>query len=184
MKTLTTLLTLALTLISLTTYSQNYSPLQKGSKKSFKTNNAFYTIEFLKKTLTLNDHEYIQSVTSYSWGKSDTTNLRIDEQGNRIYLDPISLKESIDFPKDPEKGFSWKSTDGAWKYEIYDIGSTFASQKKTYTNCLVIKAEQITGRDKTKFKTYYNYYAEGIGYVGSKTNRGLISWMVKYKPGK
>lgn len=182
MKTL--LLTIFTTVISAVIFGQDYSPLRKGSKKTFQMKNASYTNEVLKKTIIVNAIEYYQSVTTYSWGSTDNIKLRIDSLGNELYLDPTSNTESINFPTSPQKDFSWISTDGAWKYEIFDIGPTFSSPSKTYKNCLIIKAKQITGRDKSKLQIYYNYYAEGIGYIGSKTPEGIMSWMTKFKPGK
>lgn len=159
--------------------SQNYSPLVKGTKKHFEMNNASYTKEILEETVELDGHEYFQRKTIYSWGKEDIILLRIDERGNELYLDPISNSESINFPSTPERGFSWVSTDGAWKYEVFKIGVKLRTPKKRYKNCLVIKAQQLTGRDKEKRDLYYNYYVDNIGYVGSENSEGLMSWLVK-----
>ena len=162
-------------------FSQNYSPLVKGTKMYFEMENASYTNEILEETVQLDGHEYFQSKTKYSWGKEVINLLRLDEHGNELYLDPISNTESINFPATPELGFSWVSTDGAWKYEVFKIGETLRTPNKNYKDCLVIKAQQLTGRDKEKLGLYFNYYMDNIGYVGSKNSDGLMSWLVNEK---
>jgi hypothetical protein len=171
-------------IISSFSFGQNYSPLLKGSKKTFSMGHATYTKKILKKTVKKDGKEYFQSLTKYSWGNEVSILLRLDSLENEIYLDPKSNTESINFPANPKVGLSWLSTDGSWKYEILTIGTKFKTPIETYSNCLVIKAQQITGRDKEKLDLYYNYYVKDIGYVGSENSKGLMSWLTKYKKEK
>ncbi len=174
---------LLVVLLSISHFSlcQNFSPLKTGTFKSFQMANATYTVEVLKDKVTQNGFEYFQHKTTYSWGSETIVLLRIDEDGNELYLDPKSKTESINFPANPQLGFSWMSTDGAWKYEVFKMDATFITPKDKYKNCLIIKAEQLTGRDKEKLSLYFNYYVNNIGYVGSENNKGLMSWLTKYK---
>lgn len=164
-----------------TTYSQNYSPLKKGNKWTFKMQNSSYTTEVLKEPYTYNGVEYFQTETKYSWGTTDTNYLRVDEKGNELYLDPKSLTETVNMPANIELGYSWTSSDKTWKYEIFRLDEVLKTPKQSFNHCLVIKAEQLSERDKEKLSVYYNYYVDGLGYVGSKNEKGLMSYLTKYE---
>ncbi len=161
--------------------AQNYSQLKVGNKWHFKMPDATYTRQVLKTTHRFDGKDYFQMKTKYSWGEVVIDYVRIDNEGNEVYLDTKSLTETINLPKKAELGQSWTSTDGAWRYEVFALGATFITPKDTYENCLVIKAEQQTARDEDKHQIYYNYRADGIGYIGSKTENGIISFLNKYK---
>lgn len=162
-------------------FSQNYSPFTPGLVKSFKMSQATYTVELSKDSTLLNGFHYHKMIMRYSWGDSAVTLLRKDQKGNEIYIDPISKLETVNFPAKPTKDFQWTSTDKAWSYLVFDTGTTFKTPEAKYSNCLIIKASQLTGRDTNKRAVYYNYYAPDIGYVGSKTEQGLMSWLVGMK---
>ena len=163
-----------------TTYSQNYSPLKKGNEWAFKMQNATYTTKVLDSFFTYKEVEYFQSETKYSWGMTEINYFRIDEEGNEIYLDSKSFTETVNMPSRIELGHAWISTDKTWKYEISGLNETLNTPEKIFKNCIIIKAEQLTGRDKGKLPAYYNYYADGIGYVGSKSEQGLVTYLTNY----
>ena len=170
-----------LILIIGTSYSQNYSPLKKGNKWTFKMQNASYTTKVLKQFYKYKGVNYFQKITKYSWGTSNTNYIRIDKYGSEIYLDPKSFTETINMPAKIELGNSWISSDKSWRYEIFKMNEVLKTPNQTFNNCMVIKAEQLTERDKDKLSVYYNYYVDGIGYVGSKNEKGLMSYLINYK---
>jgi len=162
------------------TYSQNYSPLKKGNEWTFKMQNTTYTKKILKRTFTHNRMKYFLTETKYSWGTKDINYFRVDEEGNEIYLDSKSLTETVNMPAIIELGNTWTSTDNTWKYEIFKLNETLKTPGQTFKNCMVIRAEQLTGRDKNKLPVYYDYYVDGIGHVGSKNEKGLMSYLTNY----
>ena len=166
------------TLISVISHGQDYCPLKKGEVQYFEMKRGSYVRTVLKEDVEINGEKYTPIETVYSWGAKTTSHIRIDKEGNRIYLDSDSKLESIEFPANIKRGYKWKSTDEAWSYEIILLDAEFKIKKTEFNNCLVIKAEQLTGRDKTKSKVYYNFYAENIGYVGGTNEKEYGSWLV------
>ncbi|MEO7990261.1 MAG: hypothetical protein ABI663_12020 [Chryseolinea sp.] len=163
--------------------AQTYTPKTVGSKWVFKMGDNSFTDKIIEGTFSFSGKDYFKSLRKYSWGDEDVTYFRVDSTGTVVYLDPKSKLESVDVPGQPKIGDSWVSSDKAWKYEIIDTSATFKTPKQTFKDCLIIKAEQTTNRDKEKLQTYFNYYVKGIGYVGSKVDDGLMayieSWAVK-----
>jgi hypothetical protein len=88
----------------------------------------------------------------------DESYFRVDDTGTTYYLDTKSKLESIDIPGKQKIGDSWNSTDKAWKYSIIEIAATLQTPKQSFKDCLVIKAEQMTSRDREKLQIYFNYY--------------------------
>lgn len=133
--------------------AQNYTPMALGNTWICQTPNGKVKKEILEQKLTHNGIEYFQE-ESKSRSGNVTNYFRIDSQGNRWYIDPVSMKESIDIPGELKAGYTWTRTDGAWEYEIHKLDEDFKSPEKTIENCLVIKARQLTGRDKNKAGLY------------------------------
>lgn len=129
------------------------------------------------KTLTRMGNEYFQSIRTYSWGDSDTSYFRVEKDGSVYYLDTKSNKESIDVPNNPSLNFKWNSSDNEWQYQVVEVNATLKTPKNTFADCLVIKAEQLNNSDTTKLSTYFNYYSKSIGYVGSKVDDQLMSYL-------
>ncbi|AYB30739.1 hypothetical protein D4L85_09160 [Chryseolinea soli] len=137
--------------------------------------------EVIKGTLKHKGKEYSRTVRKYSWGSTDTIFSRVDHKGTSYYLDVKSRQETMDIPGELKVGLAWISSDGAWKYMIKSLSETLSTPGNKFENCLVIKAEQVTGRDKEKLQTYYIYYVKDIGYVGSKVEQGLMAYLEKWE---
>jgi len=160
-----------------TARAQTYSPKTLGSKWFFKMGNHSFVDEITRDNVKFDGKTYFESLRTYSWGTIDTSYYRTGTDGATYYRDPKSKQESIEIPAQPKPGQSWISSDKAWKYTIVDTSRTFKALQKEFNNCLLIKAEQISGRDKDKLAVYENYYLSGVGYVGSKLEGGLAVWI-------
>ncbi|SHI00762.1 hypothetical protein SAMN04488109_6721 [Chryseolinea serpens] len=137
--------------------------------------------EVIEGTLNYKGKNYTRCLRKYSWGDTDTLFSRVDERGTLYSLDSKSRQETVDIPGELKIDHTWVSSDGAWRYEIKSLSGTLTTPNDRFENCLVIKAEQLTGRDKEKLQVYYNYYAKGIGYVGSKLEKGLMAYLEKWE---
>jgi hypothetical protein len=164
-------------LIPIMLTAQTYSPKTVGSKWFFKMGDNSFTDEIVEGKFTNNGKDYLKSLRTYSWGDKDLSYFRVDNNGTTFYLDTKSKLESIDVPGQPKTGDSWASADKAWKYTIEDIAAIFKTPTRTFKDCLIIKAEQTGNRDSEKLQTYFNYYVKDIGYVGSKVDGGLMSYV-------
>jgi hypothetical protein len=160
--------------------AQSYSPKTIGSKWFYKMGDQSFTDEITNNNYEFNGKKYFKNLRTYSWGDTDVSYFRVDNTGTTYYLDTKSKLESIDIPGQPKVGDSWISTDKAWKYSIADIPATLQTPKQTFKDCLIIKAEQTTNRDKEKLQTYFNYYAKDIGFLGSKIDGGLMAFIEKW----
>lgn len=127
---------------------------------------AFVIHRDLSKQVERNGTAYSVREIQYSWGKKVETFYRL-ENGNVLYYDAASNTESMIMPKNPKVGFKWESTDKAWEYEIVQLDGELETPQRKYSNLLVMKASQITGRDIDKLSEYHNYYQKGIGKVAS-----------------
>ncbi len=174
---------IGLTLIFLITniaIAQNFSPKAVGNKWTYKMGDQSFTDEITDNDFIFKEKTYFKNLRTYSWGATDESYFRVDEIGTIYYLDTKSKLESISIPAQPKVGDSWTSSDKAWKYSIVDIAAKFQTPKQTFNDCLIIKAEQTTNRDKEKLQTYFNYYAKDIGYVGSKIEGRLMAFIEKW----
>ncbi|MEJ7643733.1 MAG: hypothetical protein WKF87_04010 [Chryseolinea sp.] len=171
-------LILLLTPIMLT--AQTYSPKTIGSNWHFVMGDNSFTDEITDNSYKFNGRTYFTSLRTYSWGDKDVSYFRVDDKGTIYYLDSKSKLESIDVPGRPKNGDTWTSSDKAWKYSVIDITATFKTPKQIFNDCLIIKAEQVTSRDKEKLQTYFNYYAKDIGYIGSKFDGGPMAYIEKW----
>ena len=160
--------------------AQTFSPKTIGSKWTYKMGDNSFTDEITDNDYKFKGKTYFKNLRTYSWGDKDESYFRVDDTGTTYYLDTKSKLESVDIPGQPKVGDSWTSADKAWKYSIVDIAATFQTPKQTFNDCLIIKAEQATNRDKEKLQTYFNYYAKGIGFLGSKIDGGLMAYIEKW----
>ncbi len=161
--------------------AQIYSPISVGNKWFYKTGDQSFSDEITDHSYSYNGKTYYTSLRTYSWGDKDISHYRVDTDGTVIYLDSKSKLESIEIPgRNAKTGYTWISSDKAWKYTIAKIAATFKTPKQTFTDCLLIKAEQVTGRDKEKLQVYFNYYVVGIGFVGSETSDSVLTYIEKW----
>lgn len=173
-------------LIGLVAYScnllptKNYSPKNPGNKWIYKMSNESFEDLITNQKLVRHQKEYFQSIRKYSWGAADTSYFRTDKNGTVLYFDIASGKESIEVPSNPKLFYKWISSDNAWEYEIVNMHGTLTTPSRTFKNCLVIKAKQILNRDEEKLQTYFNYYSDNIGYVGSKVGDDLIAYLEEW----
>jgi hypothetical protein len=168
-------------ILQCTLASKDFSFLEKGKTKVYKSKNGTTTKEILGSKTEINGVEYFQELVKYSWGKEVVNHYRLVENGDLVYLDNKSKTESVIMPYVKDKGYSWTSADGAWKYEIHSTGQIFATPDNTYSNCLIIKATQLTQRDKKKHKFYLNYYVEDIGHVASVIENEIMNYLSEIK---
>ncbi|WKK74711.1 hypothetical protein QYS49_23890 [Marivirga salinae] len=163
-------------------YSQDYYPLEVGNNWNFKIPGGdSYSTQVLEDFYNYHGRKYYQVEVKYSWGTTEINYKRKDKDGNEVYLNTKTGTESINIPSKLVEDYSWFSKDKSWKYKIIELNQILKTPVKTYENCLVIKAEQINYQDLNKFQVYYNYYVAGIGFVGSKDEYGLISYLSSYE---
>ncbi|MEZ4804471.1 MAG: hypothetical protein R2852_03010 [Bacteroidia bacterium] len=122
----------------------------------------------LKEKKVFKDKAYSSRLTKYSWGVTDTSYFR-SENETVYYYDVKSNTESVQMPKDIKIGVSWTSTDSAWNYEITNIQAKLKTPVKKYKDLLEIKATQLKNRDKKKLPEYLIYYMKNVGKVASVT---------------
>lgn len=160
--------------------AQNFSPKAIGNKWYYKMGELSFTDEITSNSYKFKGKTYFTNLRTYSWSATEISYFRVDENGTSYYLDIKSKLESTDLPGQPKVGDSWISTDKAWRYSIVDIAATLKTPKETFRGCLVIKAEQLTSRDKEKLQTYFNYYAKDIGFLGSMIDGELMAYIDKW----
>lgn len=119
--------------------------------------------------------EYSIREISYSWGEITKTLYRL-ENGNVMYFDQKSNTENLIMPSEPKIGFKWKSDDDSWEYEIVDMNASLDTPTKKYSGLLLMKASQISNRDKNKLAQYLNYYEKGTGKIASFGNGKLMTY--------
>ena len=136
------------------------------AKFKYVDTDAYVIHKDISKQIEWNQIAYSVREIQYSWGKKVETFYRL-EDGNVLYYDVASNTESMIMPKDPKVGFKWVSTDKAWEYEIVQLDGELETPQRQYSNLLVMKASQVTGRDSNKLSEYHNYYQKGIGKVAS-----------------
>lgn len=144
-------------------------------KFEYADSDAYVIHKDLSKQNVWNEVAYSVREIQYSWGKKVETFFRL-EDGNVLYYDVASNTESMIMPKDPKVGFKWISTDKAWEYEIVQLDGELETPQRKYSNLLVMKASQITGRDQDKLSEYHNYYQKGIGKVASVGDGMLMTY--------
>ncbi|MFC2185708.1 hypothetical protein ACFCT7_00230 [Fulvivirgaceae bacterium LMO-SS25] len=128
----------------------------------------------------INGKEYYKRLSNYSWNKIETHYFR-EENGNNYYYDLTSKTESLNIPREIKTGYSWKSNDEAWAYEITNTKAKLTTPEKTYRNLVVIKATQLQNRDKDKSQEYFNYYQIGVGHIASLTNGRIMNYKSEAK---
>lgn len=177
-------LLLLLTSISFaqTKNADNYLPFydKPNTAKYFKTGNNYYLDYFLSDKYKFGEYEYYAKIRMYSWGDTDTTYYREDDQ-NYYHFDPKVDRESIVLPKTITMGQKWLEADSSWSYEIIGIEEKLQTPVKKYKGLIVIECIQLTGRDKNKSKVYHLYYAKGLGFIGSVNNGDLRSYLAEVK---
>lgn len=168
---------LILFLIPIILTAQTYSPKTVGNKWFFKMGNNSFTDEVVDGKFTQDGKDYFKSLRTYSWGDKDLSYFRVDSTGTTFYLDTKSKLESVNVPGQPKTDDSWTSADKSWKYTVTDIAAVFKTPTHTFSDCLIIKSEKVSDRDKEKLQTYFNYYAKDIGYIGSIVDGGLMAYI-------
>jgi hypothetical protein len=139
-------------------------------------NGQTFTDYFLDEMKTINGNQYFTSIRVYSRDNIDTTYYR-QTSDNFVFVNTDNFIESIDIPKKPFMGQKWEEPDGNWIYEIKSIDGKLTTPTKTYENLVEIEAKQRTGETKHKLTQYNNFYAKGIGYVASKVDGQLFSYL-------
>lgn len=155
---------------------------ESNTAKYFKMGNSAYLDYYLADKVKFGDHEYYARIRKYSWGKTDTSYFREDDQ-NYLHFDLKTNSESVVLPKQVELGQKWFEADSSWSYEIIGIDEKLETPAKKYKGLIVVECVQLTGRDKLKSKVYHMYYAEGLGMVGSVNNGQLTSYLSEVKKG-
>lgn len=186
MKTAFTLAT-SLLLLILSSCSHTFSD-SKGSyskyesvsnfKKVFQISDGNTFVDYyLIQGFTFNSLQYSARVRVYSYTDVDTAYFRESQEG-LVYVDPETFVETVDLPKNPQVGQKWQEPSN-WVYEIKSINASLQTPDKEFTNLIEIEAKQTTGESREKFTKYNNFYAEGIGYVGSMVNGTVFSYLTE-----
>ncbi len=128
----------------------------------------------------IGEHTYSVRIRQYSWNKFDTAYYRAGEK-NYVSCNRKTGKETVEIPKKPVVGQSWYESDSSWVYTVSSTNTRLSTPVKKYKNLLEIQAIQVTSRDKQKYTTYRNFYARGIGYVGSIVDGKLLSYLKEIK---
>jgi hypothetical protein len=123
---------------------------------------------------------YAVRIRQYSWNKSDTAYYR-EAKENFVSFNATTGKETIEVPKKPTVGQVWYEADSSWVYKIISVNANLSTPIKYYEDLVEVEASQLTGRDGTKYEVYSNFYARGIGYVGSIAEGKLISYLKEVK---
>lgn len=153
-----------------------YYPLGNVDVKfKYADSDAFVVHKDLSKQVEQNNKTYNVREIQYSWGKKVETFYRV-EDGNVLYYDTTSNTESMIMPNNPKVGHKWKSADKAWAYEIVHLNAELETPQRKYSNLLVMKASQVTGRDRDKLSEYLNYYQKGLGKVASMGDGLLMTY--------
>lgn len=134
---------------------------------------------FLDKRLDTNGHRYYIRIRAFK-NRNDTSFFR-ETTDNFVSLDRKTLTETIVMPKKPIVGQTWEGSDGNWIFVVKEIDAILETPTKNYTNLVNIEARQRTKAEKNKFEKYNNFYALGIGYVGSVVDGKLFSYRKKAK---
>ncbi|WP_266203824.1 hypothetical protein [Pontibacter kalidii] len=157
--------------------TDTYPKYEQSSKfkKIFLTPQGYTFAEYyLIKQFTFNNQLYSARVRVYNEANVDTAYFRENKEGV-VYIDPKTFIETVDLPKDPKPGQKWQEPTN-WVYEVKSIDATLETPIKNWSNLIEIEAKQTTGETKDKFMKYSNFYAEGIGFVGSIVDNELIAF--------
>jgi len=152
-----------------------------NNAKIYKFGNSGFMEYYLDKKKNILGKEYYVQVRAYSWGTSDTTYYRKDNEYFYQYKSEFNV-ESISIPVEPKLGFKWFEGDDSWHHEIIDIDAVYKTPARKYKHCIVMKSKQLTGRDKNKNKEYYMYYSKEFGFLGHADAAGNPqSYLLKIK---
>lgn len=146
------------------------------NKKVLVTSEGHYIVDYrLKNDFDFNNNKYYARVRIYNSANIDTFYYRDTEMG-LVYVDTKSFKETIEMPANPKVGDKWRENSN-WVYEVKSINATLKTPLKEFTNLVEIECTQTTGETKNKFRKYNNFFAEGIGKVGSVVDGTLITYI-------
>ena len=155
---------------------RTYSLLVPGNSWAYETLNGTFEDKIIGEKYIYKGIVYYQNVRSYADGTAEVTYYRKDKNGATLYLDNKTFKESIEIPANPILSYRWLSSDGKWTYKIIEVGTTLKTPKgDLFKSCIAIQAQSNDGGG-----TFLNYYAEGIGFVGSKSGGQLVAYLVKW----
>lgn len=133
---------------------------------------------FLDTTVVLADQEYKARARYYfNTEKRDTAYLRKGEDAYYVW-DEDSQSEFMEVPHAPVKGQAWFGPNDKWHYKILKTTGKISTAYGKHKDLLVIQARQIDAEDQSKYRVYQNHYKRGTGYVGSKVNGRVLSYLI------
>ncbi len=114
-----------------------------NTTKYFKMGNSTYLDYYLADKVKFRIYEYYVRIRKYSWGDTDTSYFREDDQ-NYYHFDPKVNSESIVMPKEIIQGQKWLEADSSWSYEVIGIDEKLSTPAKNYKGLIVIECVQLT----------------------------------------
>jgi hypothetical protein len=112
-----------------------------------------------------------------------TMSYRKDTKGNVYWYDDESGTESLIIPNELKERKTWMSADKRLQFKIISTKGIFESKSSVFKDCLVISTKVLRPRYPGTFPVSFDYYCEGIGHVGSKTENEsrmmLLKWEIR-----
>lgn len=156
--------------------SSQYSPLTPGNSWYYETMDGAFD-EFISDQPYIHKGiYYVQSIKKYSDKTTEVSLFRIAADGTVYYLDTETFKETPEIPAKPRLNYQWSSTDEKWKYKIIALGVELKTPNRIFKDCMAIKSTSQTDTNQV----YINYYAKGIGFVGTKVGGDLVTYLVRW----
>lgn len=164
----------------ITTYDEikgePYHPIIAGQKGFYKDHQTIYSFSWDSIPTKISGKEYIKQTINYN------NDLSIayyrNDNGNVVYMKPGQKEETIEVPANPQPGMVWYESDSTWIYKITDLKGKLKTPASKFINCLVIQSEHIENNAADKGVLYMQYYQRGRGYVGTKINGQVYSYML------
>ena len=170
------LISILIFLTSIQYQQPQYSVLVPGTSWSYKTPDGTFDDYIHEQMFVRGKNSYFQNIRKYSDGTAEISYYRI-QNGAVYYLDNKSFKESIEIPASPRKSQEWNSSDHQWEYKVVEVNVELKTPAHTFKNCIAINA-----KSNVDGSTFINYYSKGIGFVASKMNNELVTYLTKWQP--
>lgn len=155
---------------------KSYHPIVIGQKFIYKTDHSTYSKTFDNATVVINEKSYIKCITNFGYSQSISF---YREEGDRVlYIKPNQTLETVQIPENISVGLVWYESDSTWKYTVKSLKETLETPEANYLNCLVIQSENVNYKSNSEyFKQYFQYYQKGRGYIGTKLEGRLYSYV-------
>lgn|GEM_PF-2553519 len=141
------------------------------------SDSSVFVDRYFKPTIT-NELAYCMRIRFNSWDDRDTAYFREDKKNYYACTDLNRTYDYIEIPKRPKARQIWYNIDSSWTYTILSIDTNLVTPAKTYEHVVAIQALQPEERNNLH-TNYINYYAGGIGFVGSVVDKKLFCYLTE-----